>query len=71
MLENLTVYQILFCVCALIIVSYLFSLLHRLTRIPSVLMLLGLGIGLKQLSLWSGIALPIPPALVEFWAPWV
>ena len=66
MLENLSVYQILFCVCALVIVSYLFSLLHRLTRIPSVLMLLGLGIGLKQLSLWSSITLPIPPALVEF-----
>ncbi|HOY07599.1 MAG TPA: sodium:proton exchanger, partial [Saprospiraceae bacterium] len=66
MLENVTAYEVLFCVCALIIVSYLFSLLHRATRIPSVLMLLGLGIALKQLSLWSGFSLPIPARLVEF-----
>lgn len=66
MLENVTAYQVLFCVCALIIVSYLFSVLHRLTRIPSVLMLLGLGIALKQISVWFGATLPVPGALVEF-----
>ncbi len=66
MLENVTAYEVLFSVCALIIVSYLFSLLHRATRIPSVLMLLGLGIALKQLSLWSEFSLPIPARLVEF-----
>lgn len=66
MLENLTAYQVLFCICTLIIVSYLFSVLNRLTRIPSVLMLLGLGISLKQLSLWAGVVLPVPGALVEF-----
>lgn len=66
MLENVTAYQVLFCVCALIIVSYLFSVLNRLTRIPSVLMLLGLGIALKQISVWFGVTLPVPGALVEF-----
>ena len=37
-----------------------------MTRIPSVLMLLGLGIGLKTLSEWGGIQLPVPAGLVEF-----
>lgn len=66
MLENITAYQILFSVCTLIIVSYLFNLLNRMTRIPSVLMLLGSGILMRQISNWFGVSVPVPGGLVEF-----
>lgn len=58
-------YALLFAVCGLIILSYLFSLLNRATRIPSVLMLLGTGIAIRYLSIYSGHPIHIPQAVTE------
>ena len=64
-MENLSSYTILFFFCGLIILSYLFSVINRATRIPSVLLLLGTGILLRYLFGWAGSPFHIPPALIE------
>lgn len=64
-MENLSAYTVLFTFCGLIILSYLFSVLNRATRIPSVLLLLGTGILLRYLSGIMGFTFHIPPALIE------
>lgn len=64
-MEHVSAYVILFSVCGLIILSYLFSVLNRLTRIPSVLLLLGTGILLRYLSEMAGLPFYIPPIIVE------
>ncbi len=48
-------YIVVIAVSVIIIVSYLFNLISRKTNIPSVLLLIILGIGLKQLSVSFGI----------------
>ena len=65
-MENISTYSILFAVCGLVILSYLFSILNRLTRIPSVLLLLGTGILLRYFSDSAGLAFDIPSVAVEF-----
>ncbi len=65
-MENYSTYTILFAVCGLVILSYLFSILNRLTRLPSVLLLLGTGILLRYLSDLFGYSISIPPTVVEF-----
>ena len=64
-MENLSSYTILFFFCGLVILSYLFSVINRATRIPSVLLLLGTGILLRYLFGWAGLPFQIPPALIE------
>ncbi len=64
-MNQFSAYEILLVACSVVIVSYLFSVIHRLTRIPSVLLLLGVGIGLRYLADVSGVQLRIPPATVE------
>jgi len=64
-MENLTAFDILFSVCGLIILSYLFSVLNRATRIPSVLLLLGTGILIRYLLGSAGISFYIPQAVTE------
>lgn len=64
-MENLSAYAVLFTFCGLIILSYLFSVLNRATRIPSVLLLLGTGILLRYLSGIMGFTFHIPPTLIE------
>lgn len=64
-MENLSAYSVLFSVCGLIILSYLFSVLNRTTRIPSVLLLLGTGMLLRYLSDTLGFPFHIPPGLTE------
>ena len=64
-MENLSAYTVLFTFCGLIILSYLFSVLNRATRIPSVLLLLGTGILLRYLSGIMGFTFHIPPTLIE------
>ncbi len=64
-MENLSTVTVLFSVCGLIILSYLFSVLNRATRIPSVLLLLGTGILLRYLSDTMGFPFYIPPAVTE------
>ncbi|MEZ4925802.1 MAG: cation:proton antiporter [Saprospiraceae bacterium] len=65
-MEDFSTYNILFAVCGLVILSYLFSILNRLTRIPSVLLLLGTGILLRYLADSAGLEIEIPDATVEF-----
>ncbi|MBK8193054.1 MAG: cation:proton antiporter [Lewinellaceae bacterium] len=65
-MENLSAYTVLFSFCGLIILSYLFSVLNRVTRIPSVLLLLGTGIGLRYLSDTFNVPFDMPAAAVEF-----
>ncbi len=65
-MENLSAYTVLFSFCGLIILSYLFSVLNRVTRIPSVLLLLGTGIGLRYLSDTFNVPFDMPSAAVEF-----
>ncbi|MDX2068030.1 MAG: cation:proton antiporter [Haliscomenobacter sp.] len=64
-MENISTYTLLFAVCGLVILSYMFSIVNRLTRIPSVLLLLGTGIFLRYVSDSMGLNFEIPPMLVE------
>ncbi len=64
-MEHFSSFAILFTVCGLIILSYLFSVLNRATRIPSVLLLLGTGMLFRQLSISLGISIQIPQAATE------
>lgn len=61
----LSAYQAIFALCGLVIVSYLFTWLNRTTRIPSVLLLLGLGIGLRFWANEAEADFAIPSMLVE------
>ncbi|RVU00198.1 sodium:proton antiporter [Mucilaginibacter limnophilus] len=51
----MTTYTILMILCGLVIFSYLFDLLAGRTKLPSVLLLLFLGIGLKQAVVYFNI----------------
>lgn len=64
-MEKISAITVLFSVCGLVILSYLFSVLNRATRIPSVLLLLGTGILLRYLTDTAGLPFDIPPAVVE------
>lgn len=64
-MENISALSVLFSICGLIILSYLFSVLNRATRIPSVLLLLGTGIFLRYLSDTLGLPFHIPSATTE------
>jgi len=64
-MEHFSSYAILFAVCGLIILSYLFSVLNRATRIPSVLLLLGTGILFRQVAVSFGVTIQIPQAVTE------
>ncbi|MEI6409983.1 MAG: cation:proton antiporter [Bacteroidota bacterium] len=64
-MENISAFTILFLFCGLIILSYFFSVLHRMTRIPSVLLLLGAGILLRFFTTRWGLAFQFPPMMIE------
>ena len=64
-MQNLSAYTVLFIFCGLIILSYLFSVINRVTRIPSVLLLLGTGILLRYLSDLAGFNFTVPPTMIE------
>ncbi len=51
----MTTYTILIILSGLVIFSYLFDMISKKTKIPSVLLLLFLGIGLKQVVVYFGI----------------
>ena len=52
-------------ICSLIVVSYLFLIVSRYIRIPSVLLLLFAGIGLRYVADSSGLSIEFPTKLVE------
>lgn len=66
LMENISTYALLLAVCGLVILSYFFSILNRMTRVPSVLLLLGTGILLRYLSDLIGFSFIIPQVIVEF-----
>jgi Kef-type K+ transport system membrane component KefB len=51
-------YTILIILCLLVVLSYLFNAISRRTKIPSVLMLLATGIGLKYTAIYLDYNLP-------------
>ncbi|MBL7808825.1 MAG: cation:proton antiporter [Saprospiraceae bacterium] len=64
-MQEITAYQALLSACSLIVLSYLFSVLNRITRLPSVLLLLGTGMLLRWLSQSFGLPFYIPKGVVE------
>ena len=54
----MSAYEILLLLSALVLFSYLFDLFAKKSKIPSVLLLLGSGVGLKYLSDYFGLMLP-------------
>ena len=57
--------QYLIIICSLIVVSYIFSIISRYIRIPSVLLLLFAGIGLRYLADQSGMSIEFPSRMIE------
>ena len=57
--------EILIGLCSLVILSYLFSIVSRYIRVPSVLLLLFAGVGFRSLSDYYGMEVNIPAQLVE------
>ena len=57
--------QYLIIICSLVVVSYIFSIISRYIRIPSVLLLLFAGIGLRYLADQSGLSIEFPSRMIE------
>ncbi len=64
-MENLSASAILVSLCGLIVLSYFFSVIHRVTRIPSVILLMGTGVALRYLTDSTGSTVAVPGGLVE------
>ncbi|MGB8190466.1 MAG: hypothetical protein WCF67_01045, partial [Chitinophagaceae bacterium] len=62
---GLHIEEVLILGCCVIILSYIFSMLARYIRVPSVLLLLFAGIGLRQLADSYDFLVYLPPALIE------
>ncbi len=62
---NLGAEEILIVICSLVVVSYLFSIISKFIRIPSVLLLLFAGIGFRALADANEIKIEFPENLVE------
>lgn len=52
-------------ICSLVVVSYIFSLISKYIKVPSVLLLLFAGIGLRYIADKSGLSVEFPTKLVE------
>jgi Kef-type K+ transport system membrane component KefB len=63
--ENIKAYELLLAICSVVMLSYLFSIISRITRIPSVLMLIGAGICMTHVAGWYGIQVRIPHLAIE------
>ncbi|HEX2536526.1 MAG TPA: hypothetical protein VHK69_22440, partial [Chitinophagaceae bacterium] len=57
--------MLLIVLCSLIVLSYLFSVISRYIKVPSVLLLLFAGMGFRALADANQITLPLPVYLVE------
>ncbi len=64
-MNDLNSEQYLIIICSLVVLSYVFSIISRYIRIPSVLLLLFAGIGLRYLSDGAGQSIAFPARLVE------
>lgn len=63
---NISVEVLLLILSSVVVVSYLFSILSRYIKIPSVLLLLASGIALRAITDQQEMQLTFPPVLVEF-----
>ena len=62
---NLAVEEILIILCAIVVLSYVFSIVGNIARIPSVLLLLFAGIAIRALADAENFHFDIPERLVE------
>jgi Kef-type K+ transport system membrane component KefB len=62
---GLHIEEILILACCLVVLSYIFSILARWIRVPSVLLLLFAGIGFRLLADSNGFRLHLPAPLIE------
>lgn len=62
---GLHIEEILILACGLVVLSYIFSILARYIRVPSVLLLLFAGIGFRAVAESYDFTLYLPPALIE------
>src|SRR5690625_1046435 len=60
------VYLAISALSGLVIVSYIFSLISKRTRIPTVLMLLALGVGIRQIAEQTNNYYEMPLDFVQF-----
>lgn len=58
-------YEILILLSAIVILSYLFDIFSRWSKIPSVIMLIGSGIGLRYLSNFLNVQIPFTQHFLE------
>lgn len=63
---NISTEMLLMIVCSIVILSYIFSILSKHSKIPSVLLLLATGIIARYISDAEGWGLTLPEKLVEF-----
>ena len=56
---------LLIILCGLVVLSYFFSIASRYIRVPSVLLLLFAGLGLRQIAEAYQFKIILPPGLVE------
>lgn len=64
-MPDLNSYTLILAACLLVILSYLFNLLSRKTGVPSVLMLLILGIAVREILAGKGQIFFVPSRMVE------
>lgn len=64
-MQEISSYIYIIAACLLVIFSYLFNLLSLKTGIPSVLMLLLTGIGVREILVYNSQSVNIPPISVE------
>jgi Kef-type K+ transport system membrane component KefB len=57
--------EVLIVICSLVVLSYLFSIISRYIRVPSVLLLLFAGVGFRGLAEINGLNISFPEQLVE------
>ena len=57
--------ELLIVICSLVVLSYLFSIVSRYIRVPSVLLLLFAGVGFRMLADAYGLDIVFPPQLIE------
>lgn len=60
-----SIYTILMLLSGLVIVSYIFSLISEKTRVPTVLFLLFLGIGIREVLVRNNAYVPLPSPAIE------
>ena len=66
LMENLSVEILLLLLSSVVIVSYIFSIISRYTRVPSVLLLLAAGIILRVIAQRQDWNIVVPQKMVEF-----